>query len=206
MMMKSARTGRMRRRAVPWGMTRLLMMRLRPPRGRRQGAPSRPLSHVGPEGPTRGSRATPVPVWRWRRGREITVPMTWGARGPRSTRALRTLPTFGWTTVIGPLASVSAGALGSGWTVKSGRGGVRRRLGSTVSWSRAITCRPLAGAAVVARVTACSFCTGLMLSPWRLSVARGTQLLQCVGAHVPLGNSGTHGWLRWSVTLQLLPI
>ena len=80
-MMTSTRTRRMRRGTVPWWMTRLAMMRGRSPWGRWWGAPSRPLSHAGPEGPTRGSRATPVPAWRWRRRRGITSPMTLGTRG-----------------------------------------------------------------------------------------------------------------------------
>ena len=65
---------------------------------------------------------------------------------------------------------------------------------------------PLTGSTVSTRVTVSSFWTGLMLSPWRLSVVRGTQLPQCVRAHVLVRNSGTHSWLRWSVTYELLPV
>ena len=84
--------------------------------------------------------------------------------------------------------------------------GVLRRPGTTVPSSSTVTRWSLAWMAASARDAACSFWTGLMLSPWRLSVARGAQLPQCVGAHVSLGNSGAHSWLRWSVTLQLLPV
>ena len=60
------------------------MMRRWPPLWRRGGTPSKPLSHAGPGGPTRGSRATPVPAVRWRRmgwvttGRQ-TMPVLWEA-------------------------------------------------------------------------------------------------------------------------------
>ena len=86
-MMTSTKTRR-RGWTVPWRVTRLVMARVRSPLRRSGGSPSRPLSHAGPEGPTRGSRATPVPTWRWRRWRWVAAPMTAGARGPRSGRAL----------------------------------------------------------------------------------------------------------------------
>ena len=121
-----------------------------------------------------------------------------------SGRALWARTTFGGTTVLGP-CTVWVRTIGSRRPATAGRG-VRRHPRATVPSSGAVTGGPLAGTASSARGAACSFWTGLMLSPWRLSVARGTQLPQCVGAHVPLGNSGTHGWLGWSVTLQLSPI
>ena len=200
-MMRPSRTGRRRWVTVLWGMSRPSSMRWWPPRRRRRGAPSRPLSRAGPVGPTIGSRATPIPALRWRRVRVITTPVTWRARGPRSARALRTQPAFRWATVIEPLVSVSARAFGRGWPVSRRGGGVRWRRRSAVTGPVAINRGPLAGATVSARITASSFWTGLMLSPWRLSVVRGTQLPQCVGAHVPLGYSGTLSRLRWSVTL-----
>ena len=103
-MMTSTKTRRMRRGGIPWWMTGLAMMRGRSPVWRSGGSPSRPLSRAGPEGPTRGSRATPVPMWRWRRRRWVASPKPLGAWGPRSGRALRARPTFQWTTVIGPRA------------------------------------------------------------------------------------------------------
>ena len=66
--------------------------------------------------------------------------------------------------------------------------------------------RPLAGSTALTDAAVCSFWYGLTLSPWRLSVVRGTQLPQRVGAHVLGRNSGTHGWLRWSVTNKLIPV
>ena len=194
---------RRRRWRVSWRMTRLAM-RVRSPGRRSGGSPSKPLSHAGPEGLTRGSRATPESTCRWRRRRRVAAPMTAGARGPRSGGALWARTTFWGTTVLGPCA-VWAGAIGSSRPATAGRG-VLRHPRATVPSSGAVTGGPLAGTASSARGAACSFWTGLMLSAWRLSVARGTQLPQCVGAHVPLGNSGTHCWLGWSVTLQLSPI
>ena len=201
-MMTSTKTRR-RWWRVSWRMTRLAM-RVRSPWRRRGGTPSKPLSRAGPEGPTRGSRATPESTCRWRRRRRVAASMTAGAWGPRSGRALWAQTTFGGTTVLGP-CTVWVRTIGSRRPATAGRG-VRRHPRATVPSSGAVTGGPLAGTTSSARGAACSFWTGLMLSPWRLSVARGTQLPQCVGAHVPLGNSGTHGWLGWSVTLQLSPI
>ena len=171
-MMTSTKTRR-RRWRVSWRMTRLAM-RVRSPGRRSGGSPSKPLSHAGPEGPTRGSRATPESTCRWRKRRRVAAPMTAGARGPRSGGALWARTTFWGTTVLGPCA-VWAGAIGSSRPATAGRG-VLRHPRATVPSSGAVTGGPLAGTASSARGAACSFWTGLMLSPWRWSLFVGVQL------------------------------
>ena len=51
--------------------------------------------------------------------------------------------------------------------------------------------------------TVCSLCTTLMLSPWCLSVTRGTQLSQLIGVHILL-NRGTRCQLGGWITHQNL--
>ena len=153
---------------------------------------------AGPEGPMRGSRATPVPTWRWRRRRWVASPKPLGAWGPRSGERWERGRPSDEQLSLDPArarrerrAAVDLRRLGEG---------VLRRPGTTVPSSSTVTRWSLVWMAASARDAACSFWTG------RLSVARGAQLPQCVGAHVSLGNSGAHSWLRWSVTLQLLPV
>ena len=78
-------------------------------------------------------------------------------------------------------------------------------LGGVWPGSMSVSRRPLTRSTALTYSTVCSFWSGLTLSPWRLSVIRGTQLPQRVGVHVPGRNSGTHGWLTWSVTNKLIP-
>ena len=190
---------------APGWSTGPLMMRRWTPTWRQWGTPSKPPSHVGPGRTTRGSRATPVPAVRWRRRGRVTTAGTWRARLPRAAWACRTLPTFRWTAVIGNLTLVPSWAFGRRRQA-SGRGwGVRRRWRPSDPCPMLIRRGPLAGSTMATCVTASSFWTGLMLSPWHLSVVRGTQLLQQVGAHVLRSNRGTHCWLGWSVTYELLP-
>ena len=103
------------------------MMRRWPPLWRRGGMPSKPLSHAGPGGPTRGSRATPVPAVRWRRMGWVTTTWTWGARLPRAARACGTLPTVWWAAVIENLTPVPSWAFGRRWHASRRGGWVRRR-------------------------------------------------------------------------------
>ena len=183
----------------------LPMMRRWTPAWRQGGTPNWPPSHVGPGRTMRGSRAIPVPAVRWRRRWRATKAGEWWARSPRAAWASGTLPTFRWTTVIGNLTLVPSWALGRRRQA-SGRGwGVRRCWRPYDPGPMSIRRGPLAGSTKATYATASSFWTGLMLSPWRLSVVRGTQLPQRVGAHVLRSNRGTHCWLRWSVTYELLP-
>ena len=180
------------------------MMRRWTPTWRQWRTPSKPPSHVGPRRTTRGSRATAVPAVRWRRGGRVTTTGTWGARLPRAAWACRTLPTFRWTAVIGNL-TVPLWAFGRRLQASRRGWGVRRRWRPSDPCPMSIRRGPLAGSTMSTCVTASSFWAGLMLSPWCLSVIRGTQLPQRVGAHVLKSNSGSHCWLRWSVTYELLP-
>ena len=181
------------------------MMRRWPPLWRRGGTPSKPLSHAGPGGPTRGSRATPVSAVRWRRMGWVTTTWTWGARLPRAARACGTLPTLWWAAVIRNLTLVPSWAFGRRWHTSRRGGRVRRQWRPSDPCPSMIRRGLLAGSTVTTCVTASLLWTGLMLSPRRLSVVRGTQLPQCVGAHVLVRNRGTHSWLRWSVTYKLFP-
>ena len=204
-MMRAPGTGRRWWLTAPGWSTGPPMMRRWPPLWRRGGTPSKPLSHAGPGGPTRGSRATPVPAVRWKRMGWVTTMWTWGARLPRAERACGTLPTVWWAAVIGNLTSVPSWGFGRRRHASRRGGWVRRRWRPSDPCPMSIRRGPLAGSTVSTCVTASSLWTGLMLSPWRLSVVRGTQLPQCVGAHVLVSNRGTHGWLRWSVTYELFP-
>ena len=194
-MMRTPRAGRWWWVTVPGWMARPSWWSSRRRRG---GTPSKPLSHAGTGGPTRGSRATPVPTVRWRRMWWITTTtVTWGVRWPRAARTCRPLPTLEWAAVIGHLASVAAWAFGRRRPMSRRGGWVRWHRRTSDPCPISIHRWPFAGSTVSTRVTASSFWTRLMLSPWRLSVVRGTQLPQCVGAHVLVRNSGTHSWLRW---------
>ena len=172
----------------------------------RQGwTPSKPPSHAGPERPTRGSRAIPGPAVRWRWGRRTTTALKRWAGSPRTASPWRTLTTFWGTGLTGDVTIVQPWALG-GRRQTSGRGGgVRRYLAVPDPSPMSVSRRPLAGSTALTDATVCSFWPGLTLSPWHLSVVRGTQLPQRVGAHVRRWNSGTHCLLRWSVTDKLLP-
>ena len=204
-MMRAPWAGRRWLLTAPGWSTGPPMMRRWPPLWRRGGTPSKPLSHAGPGGPMRGSRATPVPAVRWRRMGWVTTMWTWGARLSRAARAYGTLPTVWWAAVIGNLMSVPSWAFGRRWHASRRGGWVRRRWRLSDPCPIVIRRGLLAGSTVATCVTASSLWTGLMLSPWHLSVVRGTQLPQCVGAHVLGSNRGTHGWLRWSVTYELFP-
>ena len=172
----------------------------------RQGwTPSKPPSHVGPGRTTRGSRAIPGPAVRWRRRWRTTKAGKWWARSPRTACPWGALTTFWWTGLTGDITLVPSWVLGRRRQASGrGGGGVRRHLrpSDPISVSRG----PLAGSTMATDATASLFWPGLTLSPWRLSVVRGTQLPQRVGAHVCRRNSGTHCLLRWSVTNKLLPI
>ena len=172
----------------------------------RQGwTPSKPPSHAGPERTTRGSRAIPEPAVRWRWRWRTTTAWKWWARSPRTAWPWGSLMTFWWVGLTGNITLVPSWALGGRRQASGLLGGVRRHLVPSDPSPLSVSRGPLAGSTTSMDATACSFWPGLSLSPWRLSVIRGTQLPQRVGAHVHRRNSGTHCLPRWSVTDKLCP-
>ena len=169
--------------------------------------PSKPPSHASLERLTRGYRAIPGPaVMRWRWGWRTMVTWHRWAGSPKKASLRRPLTTFRWTEPTWNMATAKPWALGERRQAPGQGGGVRRHLAVSDPGPMSVSRRPLAGSTALTDAAVCSFWSGLTLSPWRLSVVRGTQLLQRVGAHVLGWNSGTHGWLRWSVTNKLIPV
>ena len=152
-----------------------------PMRGRwtpawRQGwTPSKPPSHVGPKRTTRGSRAIPGPAVRWRRRWRTTTAGKWWARSPRTACPWGALTTFWWTGLMGDITLVPSWVLGRRRQESDRGGGVKRHLRPSDPSPISVSRGPLAGSTTATDATASSFWPGLTLSPWRLSVVRGTQ-------------------------------
>ena len=168
--------------------------------GDKDGCPATLLVMPALKRPTRGAGLSLDQRW-W-------TTATWyrWAGSPKKTSPRRLCATFRWTGPTGNMATAKPWVFGRRRQA-SGRGiGVRWHLEVSDPGPMSVSRRPLAGSTALTDAVVCLFWSGLTLSPWRLSVVRGTQLPQRIGAHVLGRNSGTHGWLRWSVINKLIPV
>ena len=159
--------------------------------------PGRSPSHAGLGGPTRerGTISGPTTLGVWGRGTATMI----GVSMRRSTMAMGTRDSPAVVLrarVAYWAAAISSQPLGRRWWWGTGVSYMRPAVFAGL---RPITCRAPGPGATVR-----SLFTGLMLSPWCLSVTRGTQLLQLVGVHIPLRNRRTLSRLGWSIIHQKL--